>query len=127
MHYLPRLRKLATRKKKQKPQLARWSQTLDFHTERTRSSTASCAAPSRPIDHGLGPPPIRERVAAAVHVPEGVRHWAENFPWRRALHAAIASAVIVGVCAAALIVAWKVVVHLRRGLHVIHQDTRFVS
>ncbi|XP_075529262.1 endothelin-converting enzyme 2-like isoform X1 [Dermacentor variabilis] len=111
MHYLPRLRRLATRKKKPKPQLARRSQSLDFHTERTRSSTASCAAPiempSRPIDHGLRPPGIRERVATAVLVPEELRHCAENFPWRRAMHVAIASAVIVGMCVAALIVAWK--------------------
>nr|XP_054920265.1 uncharacterized protein LOC126518160 [Dermacentor andersoni] len=115
MHYLPRLRKIVTRKKKQKPQLARPSQPLDFYTERTRASIASSAAPiepTRPFEHGLRPKLIRERVAAAVVVPEELRHWAEDFPWRRVMHAAIASAVIVGVCAAALIVARKAEVKL---------------
>ncbi|XP_075527336.1 neprilysin-1-like [Dermacentor variabilis] len=110
MHYLPRLRKIVTKKKKQKPQRARLSQPLDFYTERSRTSVAPGAAPiepSRPSDHGLRPQMIRERVAAAVVVPEELRHWADDFPWRRAMYAAIASAVIVGVCAAALIMARK--------------------
>ncbi|XP_070381158.1 neprilysin-1-like isoform X1 [Dermacentor albipictus] len=116
MHYLPRLRKIVTRKKKLKPQLTRPPQPLDFYTERTRASMASCAAPiepSRPFEHGLRRQMIRERVAAAVVVPEELRHWADDFPWRRAMYAAIVAAVIVGVCAAALIVAQKVEVEPR--------------
>ncbi|XP_049514208.1 neprilysin-1-like [Dermacentor silvarum] len=109
MHYLPGLRKVITKKKKQKPQRLRLSQPLDFYTERSKSSTTSGAVPtetsSRPIGQRLRPQLIRERVAAAVAVPEELRHWAEDFPWRRAMHAAIAAAVIVGVCVAALIMA----------------------
>ncbi|KAH7970860.1 hypothetical protein HPB49_016230 [Dermacentor silvarum] len=109
MHYLPRLRKFVTKKKKQKPQRVRPSQPLDFHTERSKSSTSSGAMPkemhSRPIGQRLGHQLIRERVAAAVPLSKELRHWAEGFPWRRAMHTAIAAAVIVGVCVAALIMA----------------------
>ncbi|KAH7970232.1 hypothetical protein HPB49_001377 [Dermacentor silvarum] len=90
-------------------QRLRLSQPLDFCTERSKTSTASAAVPtemsSRPIGQRPRPQLIRERVAAAVAVPEELRHWAEDLPWRRAMHAAIAAAVIVGVCVAALIMA----------------------
>ncbi|KAH7970710.1 hypothetical protein HPB49_014561 [Dermacentor silvarum] len=109
MHYLPRLRKFATKKNKQKPQRARPSQPLDFHTERSKSATASGAVPqdmpSRPVGQRLRHQLIGERVAAAVPLTKELRHWAEGFPWRRTMHAAIAVAVIVGVCVAALMMA----------------------
>ncbi|KAH7970779.1 hypothetical protein HPB49_015515 [Dermacentor silvarum] len=111
MHYLPRLRKFVTKKKKPKPQRVRPTQPLDFYTERTKTSSSSGAGPketsSQPIGQRLRPQLIRKRVAATALVPQGLRHWAEEFPWRGTMHAAIAVAIIVGVCVAALIMAQR--------------------
>ncbi|KAH6942860.1 hypothetical protein HPB50_011347 [Hyalomma asiaticum] len=117
-HYLPNLRKIITKKKKEKPARIKLSEPLDFHTERSRVSTTSSgfahgseqSHPIVPLGNRLRPQLLGQRVAAAVPVPEELRHWAQDFPWQRVVYAAVALALIVGICAAALFVAqhWEV-------------------
>ncbi|KAH7946673.1 hypothetical protein HPB52_003197 [Rhipicephalus sanguineus] len=113
-HYLPNLRKIITKKKKKAKPARTWlSEPLDFHTERSRASTVSAGAahaseppnPLVPFGNPLRPQLIRQRVAAAVPVPEELQHWAHAIPWRGVIYVAVAVALVVGVCGGALIVA----------------------
>ncbi|XP_075559842.1 neprilysin-1-like [Dermacentor variabilis] len=112
MHYLPNLRKIITKRQKQKPGRVKLHQPLDFQAERSKASSTTPAVPEAEPPHlvdtvrgKLKRRLVRERVAAAVPVPEKLRHFAAGLPWRRAMCCGVAVLVIVGVCVVALFVA----------------------
>ncbi|KAL3225548.1 hypothetical protein MRX96_049200 [Rhipicephalus microplus] len=114
MHYLPNLRKIITRKKKEKPSRVKLHQPLDFHAHASKASstsTATSAAPQpnqqTPLGNRLRPQLIRQRMVAAVPVPEELRHWAQDFPWRRTMYTLVALALVASICGAVLLVAWN--------------------
>ncbi|XP_037572049.2 neprilysin-1 [Dermacentor silvarum] len=112
MHYLPNLRKIITKRKKQKPGRVKLHEPLDFQVESSKASTTSSVAPAaelpRQVDTVSGRlRPRLTRAAAAAVVPEELRNFAEGFPWRRAMYGGVALLVIVGVCGVALFVAWN--------------------
>ncbi|KAL1482711.1 hypothetical protein MTO96_033602 [Rhipicephalus appendiculatus] len=130
MPYMPNLRKFITKKKKEKPARVKLHQPLDFHAHASKASSTSTAAsvapapnPQAPLGNQLRPQLIGQRVAAAVPVPKELRHWAQEFPWRRTLHVAVALALVVAVCggrAARRLAYGRQKAHLRRRLQGIH-------
>ncbi|KAH6942859.1 hypothetical protein HPB50_011346 [Hyalomma asiaticum] len=108
-HYLPNLRKIITRKRKEKPLRVKPTEPLDFHREKSKASSVPQPPerpnPQAPLGNRSRPQLISQRMAAAVPVPEELRHWAQGFSWRRAMCVFVPVAVILAVCGIALVVA----------------------
>ncbi|KAL3209482.1 hypothetical protein MRX96_052349 [Rhipicephalus microplus] len=116
MHYLPHLRKIITKKKKQKPTRLKLSEPLDFHTERSRASTTFSAVvhgeeatiPAVPFGNRFRPQVVGQRVAGPIPVHEELRRRDSDSSTRHAVCAVIVSvSVIVGICGTAVILAWN--------------------
>ncbi|KAL1460369.1 hypothetical protein MTO96_043334 [Rhipicephalus appendiculatus] len=114
MHYLPQLRKIIGKKKKIKPARIKLNGPLDFLTERSRASTTSSAVvhgeemPPAPFGNLFRPQLLDQHVAGAHPVPVELPHWDSGLSRRHAICASVvAVSVIVGICGAALILAWS--------------------